>query len=126
MIVGVGVDLVELERIREIHQRHGARFTDRVLTPAEKAYVLEDRDPAARLAGRWAAKEAAVKALGTGIAAGVGWRDLEILPDEFGKPVLSFSGGALTRARQLNATRWHVSITHSKSMAMAQVLLERD
>jgi holo-[acyl-carrier protein] synthase len=125
MIVGIGVDLVEIERIRAIHQRHGDRFVKRILTPAEAAYVLEHKDPAQRLSGRWAAKEAALKALGTGLAEGLSWRDLEILPDERGKPVLQLFGKARERAALLQAGRCHITITHSEGLALAQVILER-
>jgi len=125
MIVGLGLDLVEVDRIRSVHQRHPERFVQRILTDAERAYVLRHRDPAERLAGRWAAKEAALKALGTGLAAGIRWRDVEILPDELGRPTLSFHARALERARQLKANAYHVTITHGNGLAMAQVLLEQ-
>ena len=124
MIVGLGIDLIEIERIKSIYLRHGSRFTHRILTDAEQVYVLRPVDPGSRLAGRWAAKEAALKALGTGLADGIRWRDIEILPDEKGKPVLTFHGKALERARLLNAGYIHVTITHSQTLAMAQVILE--
>ena len=87
--------------------------------------MLAHADPCPRLAGRWAAKEAAVKALGTGVAEGVRWVDLEVLPDALGKPVLTLHGKALERAKLLEADAFHVTITHSDNMAMAQVILER-
>ena len=124
MIVGLGIDLIEIERIKSIYLRHGPRFTNRILTDAEQAYVLRPTDPSSRLAGRWAAKEAALKALGTGLADGIRWRDLEILPDEKGKPVLTFHGRALERANMLRADSLHVTITHGQSMAIAEVILE--
>ncbi len=125
MIVGIGIDLVEIERIRGVYQRHSERFVNRILTPAERAYVLQHRDPTQRIAGRWAAKEAALKALGTGLSNGIRWQDAEILPDERGKPLLHLHGKALERARELRADTYHVTITHSEAMAMAQVILER-
>lgn len=125
MIVGLGIDLVEIPRIQAIHARHGERFAKRILTDAEAAYVFQHRDPSARLAGRWAAKEAALKALGTGLAEGIHWRDVEILPDERGKPGLILHGKARERAEELRATVFHVTITHSDGLAMAQVILER-
>jgi len=125
MIVGIGIDLVEIPRIQAIHTRHGTRFTKRILTDAENAYVMQHRDPSARLAGRWAAKEAALKALGTGLAEGIRWRDVEILPDERGKPTLFFHAKAAERAKELHASIFHVTITHSDGLAMAQVILER-
>ncbi|MCY3020518.1 MAG: holo-ACP synthase [Planctomycetota bacterium] len=125
MIVGIGIDLVQVERIKGVYARHRERFLKRVLTPAEQAYVLQHADPSERLAGRWAAKEAALKALGTGLASGVRWRDVEILPDEHGKPVLILHGQAAVRARHLEAAVCHVTITHSEGLALAQVILER-
>jgi holo-[acyl-carrier protein] synthase len=124
MIVGIGIDIIEIERIAEVYVRHRERFAQRILTDAERAYVLRHSDPRHRLAGRWAAKEAALKALGTGLADGIGWKDCEILPDEMGKPKLFFHGKALARAKELGAERWHVTITHSETVAMAQVILE--
>jgi holo-[acyl-carrier protein] synthase len=125
MIVGIGIDLVEIERIRGVYLRHSERFVNRILTPAERDYVLQHKDPTQRLAGRWAAKEAALKALGTGLSNGIRWQDAEILPDERGKPILHLHAKALQRARELGADLFHVTITHSDSLAMAQVILER-
>ena len=124
MIVGIGIDLVETARIRDIFQRHGSRLLNRILTEAEQAYVLRHADPTQRIAGRWVAKEAALKALGTGLSQGIRWRDLEILPDEHGKPILTLSGEALKVASRLKATVIHITITHVDSMAMGQVILE--
>src|SRR5882724_10227093 len=124
MIVGIGIDLIEIERISSVYERHKDRFIRRILTEKERIYVLRHADPTQRLAGRWAAKEAAFKALGTGLAQGIGWRDVEILPDEFGKPLLTLRGKALERAAELGARVFHVTITHSNSLAMAQVILE--
>ena len=87
--------------------------------------MLRHRDPTERLAGRWAAKEAAMKALGTGLSQGIRWRDLEILPDELGKPILHLHGQARARAEALGANNMHVSITHSATLAVAQVILEK-
>jgi holo-[acyl-carrier protein] synthase len=125
MIVGIGIDLIEIERVRAIHARHPERFSNRVLTDAEKSYVFAHADPTQRLAGRFAAKEAAVKALGVGIAEGLRWKDVEVLPDALGKPVLNLYGNAAQRAQSLGATIFHVTITHSESLAMAQVILEK-
>ena len=124
MIVGLGIDIIEIDRIAEVYVRHRERFAQRILTDAERVYVLRHADPRQRLAGRWAAKEAALKALGTGLADGIGWKDAEILNDESGKPALHFHGKALVRARELGAVKYHVSITHSETVAMAQVILE--
>ena len=111
--------------IRSVYQRHSERFVNRILTPAERAYVLRHKDPSERLAGRWAAKEAALKALGTGLSAGIRWQDAEVLPDPHGKPVLTFHGNAAKLAAQLGATVFHVTITHGENIAFAQVILEK-
>ncbi len=124
MILGIGLDLVAVARIRDAHARHGTRFLDRFLTPAEQAYCLDHRDPAERIAGRWAAKEAAVKALGTGISDGVGLLQVEILPGPGGAPALVFHAAAAARAAARGATRTLVTITHSDGMAAAMVVLE--
>ena len=124
MIVGIGVDMVEIARIRGVYERHGERFLERVLTPREREYCLRHKDPAPRLAGRWAAKEAAMKALGTGLSNGVAWKDFEILPDPKGKPVLELYGEAARIAKSLGASRAHVTITHSRDAAFAQAILE--
>jgi len=125
MIVGIGLDIIEVDRIRDVHLRHKERFTKRVLTPAEEAYVLRYKDPAERLAGRWAAKEAAFKALGTGLAVGMRWHDVEVVRAPSGKPDLQFSGVALKRLNELGATHHHLTITHGNNLAVAQVILER-
>jgi holo-[acyl-carrier protein] synthase len=124
MIVGLGMDIIEIERIRSVYLRHQKRFVKRILTAAEQAYVLRFADPSSSLAGRWAAKEAALKALGTGLAEGIGWRDIEILPDPLGKPILTLHDRACARAKELAATHFHVTITHSELFAVAQVILE--
>ena len=126
MIVGIGIDLIEVDRIQAIYARHRQRFVQRILTPAEQLYVMRHADPSQRLAGRWAAKEAAFKALGTGLAGGIAWKDAEILNEESGKPVVYFHGKALERAKKLGATLFHVTITHSNTLAMAQVILEKE
>lgn len=124
MIVGIGIDVVEIARIHAVYERHRERFLKRILTLAEREYVLQYSDPTQRLAGRWAAKEAALKALGTGLAAGIRWRDVEILNAAGGKPELTLHGQAAERARALCVAAKHVTITHSDSLAVAQVILE--
>jgi holo-[acyl-carrier protein] synthase len=119
------MDLVEVDRIRRVLRRHGTRFLERILTVAEREYVLRFADPAERFAGRWAAKEAGMKALGTGLASGVGWHDLEIFHDERGKPLLRLHAQAARIAERLNAQNALVSITHSETAAAAVVILER-
>jgi holo-[acyl-carrier protein] synthase len=126
VIVGLGLDLVGVERIRGVHARQGQRFLDRVYTPAEQAYCLGFRDPAERLAARWAAKEACMKALGTGWAEGVGFADIAVAPADGGPPRLELTGGAKARADALGVTRMHLTLSHSDGMAAAVVILERD
>lgn len=124
MIVGLGTDLVGIARITGVLARHGERFLARVYTAEEIAYCTAARDPGERLAARWAAKEAAMKALGTGWAKGVGFRDIALLPAEAGAPALVLSGGAATRAATLGARRWLCSVSHSDGFAIAVVVLE--
>lgn len=125
MIVGIGLDIIEVDRIRDISQRHKDRFTRRVLTKAELEYVSKFKDPAERLAGRWAAKEAAFKALGTGVAEGMSLCDVEIVLSPLGKPDIRFHRKALKRFKELGATRCHLTITHGVNLAVAQVILEK-
>jgi len=122
VILGLGLDLVELARIDAALTRFGERFLTRILTPAERANL--PLRPLARVAGLFAAKEAAVKALGTGFAQGIGFSCLEILPDALGRPTLTLAGPALARAQTLGATSWHVSITHERATAAAVVVME--
>jgi holo-[acyl-carrier protein] synthase len=125
MIVGLGTDLVGIERIAAVHQRQGSRFLNRVYTPAEQAYCLAARAPGERLAARWAAKEATMKALGTGWAKGVTFTSIEVVPAGDGQPPsLRLHGPAAARAQMLGATRWHVSLSHSDGLAIATVILE--
>lgn len=125
MIVGLGLDLVGVERIRGVHARQGQRFLDRVYTAAEQAYCLSFRDPSERLAARWAAKEACMKALGTGWAQGVGFIDIEVASGD-GAPRLTLSRAAAARAATMRVIRSHLSITHSDGLAAAVVVLEAE
>lgn len=125
VIVGLGTDLISLKRIADVHLRQGQRFLDRVYTPEEQHYALELRDPSERLASRWAAKEACMKALGTGWAKGVTFTQIALLPDsDRGAPRLVLSAEALAVAQRLGAARWHCSVSHSDGFAIATVILE--
>jgi len=124
VILGLGTDLVGIARIAGVHARHQARFLDRVYTADEQAYCLAASAPAERLAVRWAAKEAAMKALGTGWARGVTFRAIEILPAVDGPPRLALHGQAAELARLMGVTRMHLSLSHSDGMAIATVVLE--
>lgn len=124
MIVGIGVDLEEVARIRESIEAHGERFLGRVYTPAEIAFVSGKANRYERYAARFAAKEAAMKALGTGWACGVRWRDIEIENDSDGRPHLILRGKAREVADRLGCRRAWVSMSHSRSNVVAQVVLE--
>jgi holo-[acyl-carrier protein] synthase len=124
MIVGTGIDLVEIGRIQESLDRFGQRFLNRVYTKAEQVYCLRKRKAAESLAARFAAKEAGAKALGTGISHGVNWLEIEVIRDPGGRPGLQFLGRAAEIAAQLGVARAGLSITHSGELAMASVVLE--
>lgn len=124
MIVGSGIDLVEVARIQHAVERYGERFLDRVFTRAEQEYCLRKRTAAESFAARFAAKEAGAKALGTGIQRGVTWLQIEVVRESSGKPGLVFHGSAAQIAACLGAARAVLSLTHTESLAMASVLLE--
>jgi holo-[acyl-carrier protein] synthase len=113
-----GIDLIEIGRIREAVERHGARFLERIYTPTELRLA---RESAASLAGRFAAKEAAAKALGCGIGI-VGWKDIEILRDEAGGPRIVLHGPAAQRAAEQGLQNWSVSLSHTRENAVAVVV----
>ncbi len=125
MIVGIGIDLEDVDRVRRSIERFGARFLERVYTPAEIAYVEAKANKYERYAARFAAKEAGMKALGTGWDQGVHWKHLEVVNSPEGCPKLLLSGGARRRADALGATRTHISMSHTRARAVAQVVLER-
>lgn len=122
-VIGIGLDLVEVSRIRDLLERHGERFKARTFTAGEIAYCDRCADPAMHYAARFAAKEAAAKALGTGFAEGVSWQNIEVLRADNGSPSLALHGGALDLAKTKGITQMLVSLTHVKEMAAAQVVL---
>jgi holo-[acyl-carrier protein] synthase len=124
-IIGLGVDATDLPRVREVFARYGERFLRRVFTEGEIAYCTRQRDPVPSLAGRFAAKEAAMKALGTGHSRGVLWKDIEVFR-QGGPPQLRLSGGAARRFEAMGARRSLLTITHSEGLALAQVLILDD
>lgn len=124
MIVGSGIDLTEIPRIQQSLDRFGQRFLNRVYTPAEQAYCLRKRNAAESLAARFAAKEAGAKALGTGISHGVNWLEIEVIRAPSGRPTLVFHGRAAQIASSLGAARAALSLTHTRDLAMASVVLE--
>ena len=124
MIVGSGIDLVEIARIRQSMERFGSRFLERVFTGSEQAYCLRKRNAAESLAARFAAKEAAAKALGTGISRGVNWLEIEVIREPSGRPSIRFRGRAAEIAEQMGVAQIALSLTHTASLAMASVILE--
>lgn len=124
MIVGMGTDIAEVDRIRQSIERYGDRFTHRIYTPAERAYASRKANWAERYAARFAAKEAGMKAIGTGWRRGVTWKDFEVTNEPSGRPTLKLHGVAAEIARSLGAMRISVSLTHTESMAFAVVILE--
>lgn len=124
MIIGSGIDLVEIARIQRSQDRFGSRFIDRVYTGAEQAYCLRKRNAAESFAARFAAKEAGAKALGTGISYGVSWLEIEVIREPSGRPSLKFHGRALEIAVRMGVRHAALSITHTSELAMASVVLE--
>jgi len=124
MIVGSGIDMVEIGRIERSVERYGQRFLDRVYTRAEQAYCLRKRKAGESLAARFAAKEAGAKALGTGISYGVNWLEIEVVREPSGRPTVQFHGRAAQIASRLGVARAALSITHTAELAVASVVLE--
>jgi len=124
MILGSGIDLVEIRRIQQSLERYGQRFLDRVYTSAEQAYCLRKRKAAESLAARFAAKEAGAKALGTGISRGVNWLEIEVTREPGGRPTLHFHGRAAEIAARMGVVHAALSITHTADLSMANVILE--
>ena len=124
-IIGTGIDATEIERIAESIERWGDRFVTRVFTAGEIAYCRGKRDFASSFAARFAAKEAAMKALGTGHSRSVFWTGIEVVR-RHGPPQLRFHGGAATRMAQMGATGSLLTLTHSRELAIAHVMLIRE
>ena len=124
MIVGLGVDIAEVPRIKAAIERHGEPFLRRIFTPSEVAYCERFKNKFERYAGRFAAKEATMKALGTGWNRGVRWVDLEIVREPSGRPTIALAGEASKIAAHLGVKRISVSITHTEAQALAQVIFE--
>jgi holo-[acyl-carrier protein] synthase len=124
MIVGMGVDIAEVDRVRAAIERRGEPFLRRIYTPAEAAYCDGFRNKYERYAGRFAAKEAAMKALGTGWRRGVRWTDIEVVREPSGRPTLELRGAAREIADALGVKRISISITHTVQQALAQVIFE--
>ncbi len=123
MIRGIGVDIVEVARVERAVARWGDTFLGRVFTDGERAHAGTTPAAAQRLAGRFAAKEAVMKALGLGWRS-MAWREVEIVSDRWGKPVVQLSGRAAQVAERLGVGAWSVSISHTRRLAIAQALAE--
>jgi holo-[acyl-carrier protein] synthase len=123
-IIGLGIDATDIPRIAATLERYGERFINRIFTDGEIAYCRRRRQPAIHFAGRFAAKEAAMKALGTGHSQNVLWRDVEVVRHG-GPPQLHFHGGAARRFAAMGAQSSLLTITHSETLALAQVLILR-
>ena len=120
MIETLGIDLIEIKRVTKVKERWGKRFLERVYTPKELEYCLKKKYPEGSLAGRFAAKEAVMKALGTGLSSGVSWKDIEIINDRKGKPEVFLYGKT---KKLLGKKRVLISISHTKEDAIAQAMI---
>jgi len=120
MIETLGIDLIEIKRVKKVKERWGKRFLERVYTPKELEYCLKKKYPEGSLAGRFAAKEAVMKALGTGLSSGVSWKDIEIINDRKGKPEVFLYGKT---KKLLGKKRVLISISHTKEDAIAQAMV---
>ena len=126
MILGIGTDLIEIARVAGSIRRYGDRFLHRIFTPREIEYCQRKKNAAESFAARFAAKEAGAKALGTGISHGVNWLEIEVGRQPGGRPTLHFHGRAAEFAARLGVRRVALSITHTRELAMASVVLENE
>lgn len=126
MILGVGIDIIEVQRIQNAHQRHGDRFLQRLLRGGEVEYCFSHGNPGPHLAARFAAKEAVSKAFGTGIGAQLGWLDMEVHHEESGQPHLVFHGKGRDLLGRHGARQIHLSLSHTLVYACAVAVLEGD
>ncbi|MFZ5590207.1 MAG: holo-ACP synthase [Bacillota bacterium] len=124
LVYGTGVDIVEIDRVKKAVLKYGQRFLHRVFTEGEIAYCYRQKDPFPHLAVRWAAKEAAVKALGSGVR-GLSWRELEVGRRENGQPQLRLWGRAAALAVARGIESFHLSLSHNRTMALAFVIAEK-
>jgi holo-[acyl-carrier protein] synthase len=124
MILGTGIDIIEVARIAASHEKFGERFLTRVLRPAEIAYCLSHKQPAPFLAARFAAKEAVSKAFGTGIGAHLGWQDIEVARKESGEPFVILHDKGLALFEQRGARLLHLTLSHTATYAAAMAILE--
>lgn len=126
MILGIGIDLIEVRRVREGIERFGDRFTHRLFTPVEIEYCSSRKNPAMHYAGRFCAKEAAFKAMGRGWGGDISWKEIEVYNEPSGAPRIVFYGKALELVQEKKMVRAHVTISHIEEHATAAVVLESD
>ena len=126
MIVGIGIDVIEVKRMQRTLDRYGKLFQRHVFAPEEQAAAPSGPAAPSYFAGRWAAKEAVSKALGTGIGRDCAWTDIRILRDAVGRPVVELAGSGAQTAARLGINRFHISITHTGGLACACAVAERD
>ena len=124
MILGTGIDIIEVRRIAEVHEKFGERFLRRILCPDEIAYSLSHANPAPFLAARFAAKEAISKAFGTGIGALLGWQEMEVRRKETGEPYVILHGKGEALLAQRGGKKVHLSLSHTTDHAVAMAVLE--
>jgi holo-[acyl-carrier protein] synthase len=124
VILGTGIDIIEVERIESARERHGERFLTRILHPAEIAYCLSHKFPGPFLAARFAGKEAISKAFGTGIGAELGWQDMEIARKDTGEPYVILHGKGLELLAKRSARHVHITLSHTAKHATALAILE--
>jgi holo-[acyl-carrier protein] synthase len=124
MVLGLGTDLIEIERIQVSIDRYGERFLERVFTAGEIAYCMRKRQPAESFAARFAAKEAGAKALGTGISHGVSWKEIEVSRETGRQPMLHFRGRAGQLAEAMGVRRVRLTLSHSQKLAIAVAVVE--
>jgi holo-[acyl-carrier protein] synthase len=124
MILGIGIDIIEVARVQASHERFGERFVQRILHPAEIAYCLSHKMPAPFIAARFAAKEAISKAFGTGIGASLGWHDMEVCRKESGEPFVVMRGKGIALLEMRKARTALISLSHTQNYAAAVAILE--
>ena len=124
MIIGTGLDIIDVERIRQIHKRWGDRFLKKFLRAKEIEYCLSVHDPATKIAARFAGKEAISKAFGMGIGGKINWHDIEIYHDAKGRPEVKLHGGAKVLLQEVGGMEVQVSLSHSEGQAAAMALLQ--
>jgi holo-[acyl-carrier protein] synthase len=125
MIIGIGTDIVKTERIKELLEKHGESFLSKIFTDSERREGASRKNSIIYFAGRWAAKEAAVKALGCGFGAECSWNEVEVLNTPEGRPQLAFSGAGAETADRLGVKNANISISHEKEYAVAFAVLEK-